>query len=62
MKVDEKLALKAKIDESYEQMLEIARQGLLKFGKLSTFYLMRKLKCTQSMANKIIADLCNATK
>jgi hypothetical protein len=55
--LNEKLALNEKVNGSYEQMLEIARQGLLKFGKLSIYYLMRKLKCNKSMACKIMKDL-----
>lgn len=60
-KLDKKLAVHEKLDKSYEQMLEIARAGLLKFGKLSIPYLSRKLKCTNSMACRIMKDLGCAT-
>jgi hypothetical protein len=54
-RLDEKLALDA-------QNVEIAKKGLLKFGKLSTCYLMRKLKCSDSKAKEIIMQLSNATE
>lgn len=38
-------------------MLKIAKDGLIKFGKLSTPYLIRKLKCTPNEAFQIILHL-----
>jgi hypothetical protein len=52
-RLDKKLAVNEKVDKSYEQMCEVARLGLLKFGKLSIPYLMRKLKCSSLMAKRI---------
>lgn len=53
-KLDKKLALNEKNDKSYEQMLEVAQFGVLKFGKISVPFLMRKLKCSALMAKVII--------
>lgn len=50
-KLIEKLALDPKIDHF---QLNIAKEGLLKFGKLSVPYLMRKLKCSVPTANALI--------
>jgi hypothetical protein len=52
-----KLALKEKLCGNYENLLNISRDGLLKYGKISKPYLMRKLKCSQSMACRIIKEL-----
>lgn len=55
--IDEKLALKEKVDKISPEMVEIAKDGVLKFGRCSIFYLMRKLKCSHSMAKEICAQL-----
>jgi hypothetical protein len=39
------------------KMMEIAKQGLLKHGKISSVYLVRKLKCSYPMAWLIIMAL-----
>ncbi len=54
IKDEQKLAVGAISKESFDNMLNISREGLLKFGKLSIPYLMRKLKCTRLMAYKIM--------
>lgn len=58
MKLDEKVALQPQISLF---LLETARAGLLKFGKLSVPYLMRKLKCSPSAAKEIIEATRRAT-
>lgn len=50
----EKLALNSNL---CPKMLKIAREALLKFGKLSSPYLRRKLKCTHSIACDIMKEL-----
>lgn len=42
-------------------LIEMARCGLLKFGKLSVPYLMRKLKVSASMAKEMIEVASRAT-
>lgn len=54
MEVVEKLALSPKI---CPKMLQTANEGLLKFGRISIPYLIRKLKCSESMAKDIIDHL-----
>ena len=49
-KLDKKLALDPK-------MIEIAQLGVLNFGKISISYLMRKLKCSESMAKEICIEI-----
>jgi hypothetical protein len=56
-KIDKNLALKIKVYEICPKMIEIANQRLLTFGKVSTIYLMRKLKCTEKVAKSIITIL-----
>lgn len=51
--IDEKLALKEKIDKITPEMMQIARDGVLKFGRISIPYLIRKLKCSYSMCKEI---------
>jgi hypothetical protein len=58
-KVCENLAVKKKSTELNPEFVNIARQGVLKFGKISIHYLIRKLKVTESMA-KQICDIFNA--
>lgn len=43
-------------------MIEKARELLEKHGALSVPYLMRKLKCTQQMAIKVLGRLCPKEK
>lgn len=54
MEVVEKLAVENKM---CPKMLQTAKEGLLKFGKLSEPYLMRKLKCSYPMAKVIMNEL-----
>lgn len=54
---DEKLALNNKLDKISPEFMKIAHEGVLKFGKVSIPYLMRKLKCSPSMAKDIICQL-----
>jgi hypothetical protein len=54
---EEKLALNESLDKSYENSKKVALDSLLKFGKVSIPYLMRKLKCTKLTACKIMEDL-----
>lgn len=65
MEKPQKLALDSDFKEtlsiSDKQMIEIARQGLLKFGKLSVPYLMRKLKLSPSKAKQIMEEAMRAT-
>ena len=60
----EKLALDSikdlKYHKNYLEFKRTAEEGLLKFGKLSVPYLMRKLKCSESMASMIMEDLGDA--
>ncbi len=42
-------------------LIEMARYGLLKFGKISVPYIMRKLKVSESTAKVIVASLMRAT-
>jgi hypothetical protein len=58
MKVDEELALKEEINPI---LIEMARYGLLKFGRISVPYIMRKLKVSESAAKVIVASLMRAT-
>jgi hypothetical protein len=53
-KLYEKLALN-------EELVKIAHDGVLKFGKVSISYLMRKLKCSASKAKEIMVELGYAT-
>jgi len=52
--IDEKLALN-------EKMIQIARDGVLKFGNVSIPYLMRKLKCTSELARELIVEISLAS-
>jgi hypothetical protein len=54
--MSQKLALPSKI---CPLMLKIAQDGLLKHGKLSITFLMRKLKCSDSTAKEIIDELAS---
>lgn len=54
MKMNQKLDKKLALDP---KMLEIAQLGVLNFGKISISYLMRKLKCSESMAKEICIAL-----
>ena len=58
MKVSEDLAVDEKIGTF---MVELARHGLLKFGKVSVPYIMRKLKVSESTAKIIVNSLKKAT-
>jgi ribosomal protein S25 len=57
----EKLAEQENIAEIPSEMIEKAYEGLLKHGRLSVYYLMRKLKCSESMARKIMTYLKQRT-
>lgn len=63
--MSEKLAVNSQKDlndsKNYLEFRKIAEEGLLKFGKISINYLMRKLKCTESMAKEIINEICEKT-
>lgn len=61
MEVVEKLAVNENVLRIPDEFMRIASEGLLKFGKLSVPYLMRKLKCTESMAYNIICEICPTT-
>jgi hypothetical protein len=50
----EKLAVQENIDKMPDEMIDKADKGLLKHGRLSICFLMRKLKCSESMARKIM--------
>jgi len=56
-----KLALKQFPPHIIETLLLDAKSGLLNFNTLSQAYIMRKLKCTESMAKQIIRELEIAT-
>lgn len=58
MKIDDKLADKPEINDF---MLHMAKAGLLKFGKLSVPYLMRKLNISVSTAKEILEIMRRAT-
>jgi hypothetical protein len=59
--LDKKLAVDPKEGLNYgrndEIFRKIAKEQLLKFGKLSPLLLMRKLKCTASVACGLIKEL-----
>ncbi len=54
---DQKLALKEIPCDLNESLLRDAKAGLLIFGTLSVCYLMRKLKCSEDIAKKIMRKL-----
>jgi len=56
--MSKKLALAPKICPI---MLQTAKEGLLKFGNLSIPYLMRKLKCSESVASDILNQTITTT-
>jgi len=58
--LDKKLALKPKVDKIPPQLMQIAQDQVLKFGAISKYGLMRKLKCSESMAKEICAVLRSA--
>lgn len=66
-KIDTKLALKENssilkkdLMDLNPEIVEIARLGVLKFGKISSSYLMRKLKCSRSRAKDLMTSLFDA--
>lgn len=54
-----KLAVKESLPEIPEKFLEIANKQLLKTGKISIPFLMRKLSCSERMAYQIMDALHN---
>lgn len=50
---------KLALDPDLKRMLD---DRVLKFGKISISYLMRKLKCSDSMAKEICIELERATE
>ena len=54
MEVIDKLAIEGKFNPV---LIEMAPYGLLKFGKISVPYIMRKLKVSGSTAKVIVASL-----
>jgi hypothetical protein len=58
MKIDEELAVNGEISPV---LIEMARYGLLKFGRISVPYIMRKLKVSESTAKIIVTSLMKAT-
>jgi hypothetical protein len=61
MKLVEELAVNERVYDKDHLYLQIARAGLLRFGGLSTSYLMRKLKVSASEAKVIIEATRRAT-
>jgi hypothetical protein len=49
-----KLALEPNSNSFYAYASQICREAVLKYGKTSESYLMRKLKCSQSIAKEVI--------
>jgi hypothetical protein len=56
-----KLAEQENIANICPVMMQKANEGLLKHGKLSICFLMRKLRCSESMARKIITHVKKGT-
>ena len=61
-KVDKKLAVNEKLLGFEPEFMEICQDGVLKFGKISITYLMRKLKCSAPVAKKIYDQYVFATE
>jgi ribosomal protein S25 len=54
MKIDDKLALDRFGSLLTPKIVKVVEEGVLKYGMVSNYYLMRKLKCSESMAKMII--------
>jgi hypothetical protein len=62
MNIDEKLAVKDKVRSLEPEIDKICRDGVLKFGRISISYLMRKLKYSYSACEEIYNTFMCATK